>query len=480
MILLCPKSTPFAGGPMRRSLLIRLLLLLSLTSLGSAKRISIHGFVTAVHSPTSFEIDNYKVTDETAAYAKLKNERAVTLKPGMLRVGLEVEVKGDYERNTGELKAHEIKAVEEGNVESTGLIEKKLSLTKDQNGWSGSLLADGETLQITPETEVKVRRSRSERKEMKNSGRETDEGAFSPDDIGMDTFAHYQGTRKDDHSIRLSKVEFQQDRVAAESAYEWTKVEAVHVVYPDPKKPEIGTLTIGEREYPLFPSPEASVYLTQLGRGLIPAHQRDLPEDSPAKVKFKFFLVDTDTVASGVFPNGAVVVSAHVFDVLQNEAQLAFMLSHDMARAAEKQDWALGQMHRGERRAIGLAGWAAFGLPGLGLSSAFADKSVEREFAHVFANQADRIGLQYMLAAGYDPREAPETWRAIADMHADKGEVLFWQNHDQNLVRRSYLKSELTIHYGQTDFSSLKRDSKDFHDAVDAIKAERARAKKRK
>src|SRR5512140_1256662 len=170
---------------MFRSALVYLSLLSSLTSLCFAKKITIHGFVTAVQSPTTFEIDTYKVTDETVAYAKLKEERAVTLKPGVLRVGLEVEVTGDYDRSTGELKANRIKAVEEGNIESAGLVEKKLSLTKNQNGWSGSVLADGETLQITPETEVKVRRSRFERKEIKKSGLETDNDAFSPDDVGL-------------------------------------------------------------------------------------------------------------------------------------------------------------------------------------------------------------------------------------------------------------------------------------------------------
>ena len=456
---------------------LRYLLFLCLVPFCSAKTTTIHGYVTAVHSPEGFEIDTYKVTNQTAACAKAKNLHVRTLKPGELVVGLEVEVKGDYDRTTRELKAYEIKALEEVSIESAGLVEKKLSLTKDQQGWSGTLLADGETLQITPSTEVKVRRSRPERKEMKKAGLETAEEAFSPDEVGLDTFAHYQGTRQKDHSILLTKIEFQQDRVSEENAHAWSKDLAPHLVYPNGNT-GAGVLTIDEKQYPVFASPEASTYLSRLGRSLVPAHQLELPNDSPAKLRFRFYLVDTDTLAVGAFPNGVVVVSAHVFDVLQNEAQLAFMLSHEMARATEKQAWAVDQMHRGERRAISMAGWAAFGLPGLGLSTALADNSVQREFAQAFANQADRMGLKYMLGGGYDPREAPEVWRTIADKHADKGEHLFWQNHDQNLVRRSYLESELAIHYAGTDFSSLKKDSQEFQDAVAAVKAARERAKR--
>lgn len=449
------------------------LLFLCLAAFCSAKTITIHGYVTAVHSPGSFQIDNYRVTDQTAAYIKATGIHVHTLKSGELCVGLEVEVKGDYDRATGELKAQEIKALNnDGNVEGYGLIETKVGLAKDGHGWSGTLLANGETLHFTPETVVSVRRSSPERKEMKKAGVATDIDALSPDELGPNTFVNYRGTRQLDHSVALTRVEFQQDRVAEEYGTTWTKVQAPHLVYVNGNT-EAGVLTIDEKQYPVFPSPEASTYLSRLGNTLIPAHQRELPDNNPAKVHFRFYLIDTDTLAASAFPNGVVVVSAHVFDVLQNEAQLAFMLSHEIARAVEKQDWALYQMHRGQRMAVGLAGWAAGGLPGLSVSNAIADKSYERELAHVFENQADRIGIQYMLATGYDAREAPQTWRTIADQHADKGEHVYWENRGQNLLRRSYLESELAIHYPGTDFSPRKKDSKDFHDAAGAVRAAR-------
>ena len=123
---------------MSRSVFIYLSLLCLVASSCSAKKISVHGYVTAVHSPRTFEIDSYKVTDETAAYAKAQRwHHPVTVDPALLRIGLEVEVKGEYDRDTGELKAHAIKSFDEGTIESTGLVEKKLSLNKNQNGWSG-------------------------------------------------------------------------------------------------------------------------------------------------------------------------------------------------------------------------------------------------------------------------------------------------------------------------------------------------------
>jgi hypothetical protein len=49
-----------------------------------------------------------------------------------------------------------------------------------------------------------------------------------------------------------------------------------------------------------------------------------------------------------------------------------------------------------------------------------------------------------------------------------------------NFARRTYLESELQLNYANRDFSSLKRDSLDFHAAADAVRAARHRAKAKK
>jgi hypothetical protein len=473
---------------MRCFFLISALLLFGFVGIGSAKQITLRGYVTAVHSSTSFEMDEYKITDATEEeHRRLGSEgkkdwQSPQLKPGTLRVGLEVEVKGDYDRTTGELKATGIKAFYDDSdpdtpIESMGLVEDKTSLQKTAQGWSGRLIADGETIVLTPDTQISVKRSRAERKEMRNAGRDSgNDSAFSPDDINLDTFAHYVGVRQPDHTILAKKIEFRQDRAAVESG--WSPSDA-EVVYPDPKS-EIGTLTVQGKHYQLAPSPEASVYLTKLGASLIPAHQRELPDESPGKVVFRFFLMDTDTVAVDAYPDGVVVVSAHLFDVLDNEAQLAFVLAHEIAKAVEKQEWTTARYHEKQRKEITVvatAGGAAASLPGAWLVSMLADEGIVHKLAGSLQNQADRIGLAYMLAAGYDPNQAVETWKVLEKKRV-RGR--FWGNPDVNFMRRTYLESELQLGYATRDFSSLKRDSSDFHTAVDAVKAARQRAKAKK
>jgi hypothetical protein len=165
---------------------------------------------------------------------------------------------------------------------------------------------------------------------------------------------------------------------------------------------------------------------------------------------------------------------------LDNEAELAFVLSHDMARAAEKQAWRVSHYRRAERLSLAaVAGAAApftFGQSGLGMW--IVEKGRISSLQRELDAQADRVGLEYMLAAGYDPHEAPETWRAIARDRKEQANHLFWGHRDFDLPRRSYLEAQLQLKYGERDFSTLKKDSPEFHVAVEAIRAARKKNKK--
>lgn len=449
---------------------------LALVSASQAKKITLHGFVTAVHSPTSFEVDDYKITDDTASASAEKSARVPELKPGQLRIGLEVEIKGEIDEPGNDVRATAITALhDDAVIEGDGLVESTTNLSRNGEKWSGTVVAAGETVALTKDTLVTIKQTRTERKELQKSISANDllGAAITPEQIGANTFANYQGTRQLDGTVLAKKVEFERDYVADEEQYNW-KLNAAHVDYSN-SQTGAGTLTVGETEYTLFPCPVAQEYLTRIGTSLIPDQQRDLPDKSPGKIQFRFFLIDTDTVEAGSYPNGIVVVSAHVFDDLDDEAQLAFMLAHDMARATEKQGWRVYHYHRAELLAVAAASGAAspFTFGGTSVLAALAEKGEMQNLQRDLDAQADRVGLEYMQAAGYDPREAAETWRSIARDRKERANRLFWGHHDFNLPRRSYLEAYLQVKYGDKDFSTLKKDSPEFHSAVEAIRATR-------
>ena len=77
-------------------------------------------------------------------------------------------------------------------------------------------------------------------------------------------------------------------------------------------------------------------------------------------------------------------------------------------------------------------------------------------------NQSDRVGLEYMVRVGYDPREAPAVWKLMGKKYGVQGTNLFWSSHENQATRRSYLMNELKNNYRALDYSALKVNADEF------------------
>ena len=87
-----------------------------------------------------------------------------------------------------------------------------------------------------------------------------------------------------------------------------------------------------------------------------------------------------------------------------------------------------------------------------------------------------------MLAAGYDIREAPASWKAVSIAKGDGPVNPLWSDHDNKTMRRSYLMAELRNNYSDVEFSKLKKDSDEFHHVAELlneiqVKGKQARGK---
>jgi predicted Zn-dependent protease len=82
-------------------------------------------------------------------------------------------------------------------------------------------------------------------------------------------------------------------------------------------------------------------------------------------------------------------------------------------------------------------------------------------------NQSDRIGLQYMVEAGCDPREAPAVWKLMAKTNGVQATNFFWSSHDNAPTRRSYLMNELKNNYRDLNFSGLQTNADEYSRSSD-------------
>src|SRR3954453_8201862 len=80
------------------------------TSQAAPKNVKIRGYVTAVTSPNSFEIEDYRITRDQDFALDFENAGPdVKFALQDIRVGVEVQITGTLEESTGELGAKSMK-----------------------------------------------------------------------------------------------------------------------------------------------------------------------------------------------------------------------------------------------------------------------------------------------------------------------------------------------------------------------------------
>ncbi|MGM0586222.1 MAG: M48 family metalloprotease [Pseudomonadota bacterium] len=141
---------------------------------------------------------------------------------------------------------------------------------------------------------------------------------------------------------------------------------------------------------------------------------------------------------------GYVFVNAGMLTVMENEAQVAMILAHEAAHIDDGHV-VEGMRHRQRVGLLGaLAGMAGAvaGLPeemlrlgvGLGQQYAVADFSQEHE------SEADRIGLQYHVGAGYDPVEGARSFEVLRRLYGEQsGLGVFLSSHPRSSERQAEL-----------------------------------------
>src|SRR5262249_50280167 len=152
-------------------------------------------------------------------------------------------------------------------------------------------------------------------------------------------------------------------------------------------------------------------YVSHLGDSLIPEGAKGTRKP----IEFRFFVVEDPEINAAALPDGTLLINTGLLGAIQNEAQLAFVLSHEMSHVLQTHYRREVVETRGSRIALTIAGVAAgafIGNAGLFMAQ-FGIASVVNGHQRELENQADRLGLQNVIEHGYDPREAPNLSRII-------------------------------------------------------------------
>lgn len=154
--------------------------------------------------------------------------------------------------------------------------------------------------------------------------------------------------------------------------------------------------------------------VARIGTRLIPAYQRDLVENDPTKIHFRFYAIDDDKVRDDIGGlDGLVLVPQTVVARMQNDDQLAAVLADGVAAQLQRQT---ARVVKNSRILAGVevAGdIAQLAVPGLGLVTSLASMDAGHQQNIYLEEERGRVALSLMSEAGFDIFQAPEAWRRL-------------------------------------------------------------------
>jgi Peptidase family M48 len=201
-------------------------------------------------------------------------------------------------------------------------------------------------------------------------------------------------------------------------------------------------------------------YVSHLGDSLLPAGA----QGTSRPIEFRFFVVEDPSINAASLPDGTLLINTALLGAIENEAQLAFVLSHEMAHVLQAHYKREVEETRGARIGLIIAGVAAGAFIGdagtfmaeIGIAAVVNGHQRELE------NQADRLGLQNVIEHGYDPREAPNFSRMVINRYGSRQTSKLWSNHDDSLIRGSFLTIQLARTYPDRDWNQAKKNTAAF------------------
>jgi beta-barrel assembly-enhancing protease len=219
----------------------------------------------------------------------------------------------------------------------------------------------------------------------------------------------------------------------------------------------------------LIKDPVITEYVNRLGQNLV--------RNSDAKVPFTIKVVDSDEVNAFALPGGFFYVNTGLIMAADNEAELAGVMSHEIAHVAachiarENTRSQLASLASIPLIMVGGGiGIAAQEAAGLAIPMTFL------KFSRGFEAEADYLGLQYMYKSGYDPQAFTAFFEKIEALEKRKPGTLSkaFETHPQTPDRIE--KSQEEIQQLLPPQPTYKVDTSEFQD----VKSRLARLENRR
>ncbi len=218
-------------------------------------------------------------------------------------------------------------------------------------------------------------------------------------------------------------------------------------------------------EYQIIKSTRVSAYVERVGQKLA------LASDRPT-VDYNFTVLDSDLINAFAAPGGFIFVTRGLLDSIDDEAELAMVLGHEIAHVAALHGVQMIQKEMGQNALsiLGTIGTAIVAGPEAMIMMANTTSLFSSLYLLGYSREkeleADNLGLQYLMRAKYDPHASLRFLKQLQtdDEKGLKGWDLYFRTHPATKDRMKIIESmigtdtEDVANANRTEYQKIKGD----------------------
>ena len=187
-----------------------------------------------------------------------------------------------------------------------------------------------------------------------------------------------------------------------------------------------------EQQSKLVDDPVITEYVNRVGQNIV-LH-------SDAKIPFTIKVIDSDEVNAFALPGGFFFVNKGLILAADNEAELAGVMAHEIAHVCARH----AMENQGKGSFINYLALAGILFGGAIVSSVLQNGGgifaglASLKFSRAAEEEADKLGVQYLYASGYDPTAMSTMFEKLAAQNKKKPGTIakLFATHPQSIDRR--------------------------------------------
>lgn len=189
------------------------------------------------------------------------------------------------------------------------------------------------------------------------------------------------------------------------------------------------------------PDPELQAYVRGIGQKIVQSSNA-----SKAPYQYSFTVLrDPETINAFALPGGPIFVTRGLLALMENEAQLAGVLGHEIGHVVARHSAEHLAKSELAQTMAGAAGVAASERTGMGgyMIASFVAQMAQLQYGRKDELESDTLGVRYMADAGYDPRAMLGVMDILANAGGRGGQPEFMSSHPNPGNRQATIRDAI-------------------------------------